>query len=223
ANLQFIEQYSVKLGIDGLFRPAYILATSGGTLNAEQKDFAGITLDAWLNAYTHSGFVLPQPQVAHQGWRKLVTRLPSRGELASLRTLFSNLESIVDEVLARRSPDLRRRTERNQPASLFRGLQAEFTGLVNYHQPLRPRHFIFAGRTHIGDMLGNRQQRLDQTQLAASRGLHGSDLMRLQIVAATVAKVSIFAPQPATAASSRDDQGKGRESGQSLHACSLHY
>src|SRR3546814_14067853 len=86
----------------------------------------------------------------------------------------------------------------------------------------RARHFVLArNASAVSNLLRNRQQRVEGAGLAIDCNLHRCGLTRREVITTAVTEISIIAPQPAAATGCRDHQGKGRKSGQSLHAYSF--
>ena len=218
-----VEQRSFQAGVTAASREAHVGAAAFFPLGTDHEDFAGVAHHARLDAHAHPHLVIG---VAHQaadtaahGRRQVLRALPLGDELTGLRTLLGDAEAVVLEVGTRYRPDFRRRTLRHQPTRVAALLQAELVGLGRGTECLRTRYLEALRRLGAGrHVCRHRQQRIDALGVDIGRHLHRRGLARVQIVGGAVTEVTFVAPQPAAAAGTGDDQGKGGESSQSLHA-----
>ncbi|MNZ91592.1 hypothetical protein D3C78_1105820 [compost metagenome] len=198
-------------------------SAAGRTFDGDDVNLTGVALHARLDADARTDFVVAAArgtaQALGHGRRELVETLPGGVEFAGLRTLFGDPEAVVFEELTRHRPDFSRRTLGQDPTRAAALLQAEIADVGTGSQRLRTRHFELALDVVVGDVARNRQQRIEPLGTADVRWqLHRRLLGGLQIIAATVTEVTLFAPEPATTTGAGDDQGKGGKTSQSLHA-----
>src|SRR5690606_20036969 len=225
AHQHFVEQRRFEAGIAATRSKIDVGRAAGRALGAGDEDFTGIALHTRFDAHAHAGFGIrgdagdATAQTARHARGKLVETLPGGGELTDLRALVGNTETIVFEELTRQRPDFGRHTLGDDPTRIAAALQAELALIGPYLQALWARHFEFSrGRGGAGNLSRHRQQRIEALGLDVGRQLHRCSLARFQVVAAAITEVAIFTPEPAATAGAGDDQSKGGESGQSLHA-----
>ena len=153
---------------------------------------------------------------------KLRQRLPVGTELAGLRALVGDAETVLLEELPGHRPDFRRRTLGHDPAAITAALQAVVADVAGVGQRLRTRNLVltlfFVGG---GDVQRNRQQRIERLAVHPFGQLHGRRFAGAEVVVTAVAEIALRPPQPAAAGSVADNQGEGGQSSQSLHCVEL--
>jgi hypothetical protein len=201
-----------------------VVAAAGRALDADDIDFTGVALHAGLDAHANTGFAVGRCagalQTRGQDTGQRIQALPRSGEFTDLRALLVDLETVVGEELIGHRPDFGRRALGQDPVGITAFLQGEVAGLGGHLQRQRARHFeLGLGRGLVGDVARDRQQRIQALVGSdAGRQLHGCCLGRFQVIIATIAEVTVFAPEPPTTAGARNDQCKGGQASQSLHA-----